>query len=182
MVRADGTNDVSRVTRDQPREPPTPVAPLTCTPLFAQTLSNQFPVAALDGVSTYWLNEGTATIALTTYRYPDVATARREYAAVSAALKDCIATPVTVSRRTTVTVARQPVTSDISAHLSYVVRKVPLDTGRFSTDVMQLSNTVTWQYRYDYASDAAYTPLGAQQLMESLFIQMQSVQEAHRRR
>ncbi len=178
MVRSDGLNEVSTLSRDQHREPPARITPTACAPLFDATLSNQFPAAALDGVSTYWLNAGSASISLVTYRYPDTATARRDYEQVLAALKACSGNSLSVDRSRNVLLQQQShhPTSKFNTYQSYVV-STPPETTRFTTDVMQLANTVTWQYRYEYSPAATYSPSGAEQLMESLISQMLAVQD-----
>jgi hypothetical protein len=181
MVRSDGTNDVSTVTRDRLTEPPVAVAPAECTALFEATLSNQFPATALDGVSTYWLNEGFATISLVTFRFRDREAAGRQFEAVAAALDRCHGADLTIDRRpgTTVDAQQVPAPATVDRYVSYQVSTGP-DSSRFSTDVAQLDNTVTWQYRYDYRSRADYTPAAAQQLMASLVSQMRYVQDSRR--
>jgi hypothetical protein len=44
--------------------------------------------------------------------------------------------------------------------------------------VFQLSNTITWQYRYHYGR-GGYDPTGSQQLTDSLLTQMRAVQAMH---
>jgi hypothetical protein len=180
MVRNDGTNDMSTVTRDKLTGRPANVRPDTCAPLFEATLSNQFPATALDGVSTYWLNVGSASISLFTYRYPDATAATAQFEQVRAALRSCVGVPLTVDR-SGVSVVEQPVTplAKVKNYLSYVVTSPPATT-RFTTDLVQLNNTVTWQYRYDYNSQATYSPVPARQLMGSMIAMMQYVQKSHR--
>lgn len=181
MVRSDGTNQVSIMTRDKLTEPPQRVVPASCSPLFEATLSNQFPGTALDGVSTYWLQEGSASISLLTYRFADRAAATAQFQQIAAALTSCAGAPVRLQRRIDVSVKRQDVSAPgkVDNYLSFLVTAPPGNT-RFSTDVAQLSNTVTWQYRYDYGSQAAYSPLAAQQLMTGLVSQLHDIQDAHR--
>jgi len=181
MVRSDGTNEVSILTPDKLTEPPSRVSPPECVPLFDATLSNQFPAAALDGVSTYWLDAGGATISLATYRFGDAKAARRQFDEVAAAVPACTHRPLTLGKSSTMTVGPQPVTepADVDGYLSYLQSASGADS-RFSTDVALLDNTVTWQYRYDYRSQDNYTPLPAQQLMSSLMSQMHDVQDRNR--
>jgi len=181
MVRSDGTNQVSALSRDRLTEPPVRVVPGTCAPLFEETLSNQFPATARDGVSTYWLQVGSATVSLVTFRYADDAAAAAQFSEISDALGSCTGATLTVDRRADVSVVRQavPPLAKVDNYLSFLVSSPPATT-RFTTDVVQLSNTVTWQYRYDYETRANYSPLGAQQLMGALVSQLQDVQNAHR--
>lgn len=181
MVRADGTNEVSRLTAGDLTEPPATIDPDRCTPLFETTLSNQFPATAQDGVSTYWLKEGSASISLVTYRYLDGAAARRQFAGIDEALRGCVGTSLRVDRRRDVSVVPQEVPAPAGAedYVSYLVSSPPAST-RFTIDVARLSNTVSWQYRYDYQSRATYSPLAAQQLMSSLVSQLRDVQDSHR--
>lgn len=181
MVRGDGTNEVSTVTRDKLTESPAKIAPAACVPLFDTTLSNQFPKTALDGVSTYWLNEGSAAISLLTYRYADATAARAQFQAVAAALQTCANTDLRVDRRRAVHETEQLLgrPSGVQDYLSYVESQTGTDS-RFSTDVALLDNTVSWQYRLDNSSPQNYSPQAAQELMGSLIMQMHAVQDAHR--
>ena len=100
MVRSDGTNDAAVA------EPgPAPAGPggrlaRSCLPLVDTTLADQLPANALDGVSTYWLGEGSTTsaVSLFTLRYRDSATAVREYQAIADALTTCDGNQVTIGR------------------------------------------------------------------------------------
>jgi hypothetical protein len=181
MVSADGTNEVSVVHRGQVSEKPERVVPASCSPLFDFTLSDQFPTNAIDGVSTFWLDQGQASISLLTYRYPDKQTAKADYQAVSTALDSCVDHDVQISRHAPVTVTRQPIPPPgrVGGSLSYLVSSGP-DEGRFSIDLALLNNTVTWQYRYNYQRSGSYTTLPAQQLMSALFSQLEVVQDSHR--
>ena len=49
MVRADGTNDASVMTRRTVTENPVSVKPEACAPLVEATVANRFPAAAQDG-------------------------------------------------------------------------------------------------------------------------------------
>lgn len=181
MVRSDGTNQVSTLTRDKLTERPASVTPTGCAPLFDATLSNQFPATALDGVSTYWINEGSASISLVTFRYPDTATAQAQFEQVKAAFDDCAGVPMRVNRSSGVVATAQPVQAPdgVRNYLSYLVTSPPATT-RFSTDVAQLGNVVSWQYRYDYSTASNYSPVAAQQLMTSLTSQLRYIQDSHR--
>jgi hypothetical protein len=181
MVKSDGTNEVSTVTRDKLTEAPATIVPADCSPLFESTSSNQFPTAALDGVSTYWLNEGSATIALATYRFADEKAARSQFDAVGAALTRCVGQDLQVNDEAPVRAVPQSVgpVAEAQRSLSFLVARVGADS-RFTTDLALLDNTVTWQYRYDYRAPRDYSPLAAQQLMASLMTQMHDVQDARR--
>jgi hypothetical protein len=181
MVRSDGTNEVSTVTRDKLTEAPATIAPVDCTPLFETTSSNQFPAAALDGVSTYWMNEGSATISLATYRFADEDAARSQFDVIAAALSRCVDRDLWVNDEAAVRATPQSVRppSGVQSSSSFLVARPGADS-RFTTDVALLDNTVTWQYRYDYRAPKDYSPLAAQQLMESMMTQMHAVQDAHR--
>lgn len=179
MVRADGTNQVTPMTPGALTEPPVRVEPTTCSPLFETTVSNQFPATALDGVSTYWLREGSASISLVTYRFTDPAAATSQFAQITDALTACLPTPMQVDRRRDVSVVQQPVEppAEVDDSVSYLLSSPPAST-RISIDVARLTNTVSWQYRYDFGSPASYSPLAAQQLMTSLVSQLRSIQNA----
>ena len=181
MVSSDGTNEVSTVTRDKLTESPAAVWPADCSPLFESTSSNQFPTAALDGVSTYWVYEGSATTALATYRFADEKTARGHFDVVAAALSRCEHRDLRVGDEAPVRARPQSVSpvAEAQRSLSFLVAPAGAD-GRFSTDLALLDNTVTWQYRYDYRAPRDYSPLAAQQLMASLMTQMHDVQDARR--
>lgn len=181
MVRSDGTNDVSTLTRDKLTGSPASVTPLECAPLFDATLSNQFPSTALDGVSTYWLNAGSSSISLVTFRYPDAKAAQAQFVQIQEAFDACAGVPMRVDRSSDVLAVQQHVAAPegVQRYLSYLVSSPPAST-RFSTDIAQLGNVVTWQYRYDYSSASSYSPVAAQQLMTSLTSQLRYIQDSHR--
>jgi hypothetical protein len=181
MVRSDATNSVSTLTPGTLTEPPVALSPASCSPLFDATLSNQFPATALDGVSTFWLDDGSVSISLMTFRFADSDAARRQYDSVAAALDACGGAVVRVDGGSDVSVGAQSVApvATVKNYLSYQVA-APSATSRFTTDVAQLDNTVTWQYRYDYRRSTAYSPDAAQQLMATLVTQMRDVQDAQR--
>ena len=181
MVRGDGTNQMSTLTAADLTEPPARIAPARCAPLFEATVSNQFPPTALDGTSAYWLKEGSASISLLTYRYADGDAAKRQFVQVSDALAGCIGTRLRVDRRSNVSVVQQSVTPPPQAadYVSFLASSPPGNT-RVTIDVARLSNTVSWQYRYDYQRSDQYTPLAAQQLMNALMVQLRDVQNSHR--
>ena len=179
MVRADGTNDAAVLTRDQPRPAPVAVTPAACLPLVETTLADQFPAKALDGVSTYWLGEGsTSAVSLFTLRYPDSATAVREYQAIDAALASCGGEQVSIGPNSAVVTAT-PVSSanGVRSQLGYLVT---LSTGdRYAMVVLQYENTITWQFRLEFGTQP-YQPYVAQRVMDSLVAQVRSIQELRR--
>jgi hypothetical protein len=89
MVRSDGTNDVSTIDPSKFTDPPLAFTPAGCARLFDTTVANQWPAGALDGVSTYWLNDGTASISLFTVRYADDDAAKAAYQQVVDARPGC---------------------------------------------------------------------------------------------
>jgi hypothetical protein len=179
MVRSDGQNEVSTLDRTNTHPSRLTVSPASCTVLFAQTEGNAFPAAAIDGVSTYWLNEGPVSISLFTYRYADTKTAEREYRSLSDALPGCISAGSVMVNRQPVRLRQLATAADRGSppQLAYVSQS-PRDRGRFATQVFQLNNTVTWQYRYDYAR-GPYDPTASQQLTQSLLAQMKAIQALH---
>lgn len=177
MVRSDGENEVSLLDRSKVAPSPLAVLPVSCTVLFEQTEGNMFPMAAVDGVSTYWLNEGSASISLSTFRYPDAPTAEREFETMAKVLAPCA--DVVVNDRTMQ--LRPEAVNDgkgAPAQIAYLAA-APGDRGRFATQVFQLSNTVTWQYRYDYGR-GPYDPSASKQLTDSLVVQLDAVRSMHR--
>ena len=179
MVRADGTNDAAVVSRDQPRPAPVAVSPDACLPLVETTLADQLPEEALDGVSTYWLGEGsTSAVSLFTLRYRDSPTAIREYQAIADALTTCDGETVTVGRDSGVVTATPVSTGNgARAQLGYLVTMATGD--RYAISVLQYANTITWQFRLEFGSEP-YQPYVAQRLMDALMAQMLSIQELRR--
>ena len=176
MVRGDGTNDASllqRNTSDERRS----VEPVECLPLFDTTALDRFPEDATDGVGTFWMAERVGT-SLLTFRFADAETAIATYDRIAAALRSCTDRPVRLDERRvrTVTVHPTPVTltSGIDDQLGYQYSPSPYT--RFAVHVLRYENLLTWQFRYDTA-DGEYSPLPAQQVMDSLVAQMTSVVE-----
>lgn len=172
MVRSDGQNEVSVLDRSNSYPAPIEITPQACVPLFAQTLGNQFPDQALDGVSTYWLNEASMSISLLTYRYPDSDAAELDFTRAQDALAACGSASLTSAGRP---VTLEPITTSEGGQpqLAYLVTG---PTGRFATQVFRMQNTVTWQYRYDY-TDGPYVASASQQLTNGLVSQMRAVQQ-----
>ena len=96
---------------------------------------------------------------------------------MSDALNACADSDVVVAERRATTVrsgARRRSTSANGARdqLGYVYGA---NAGaRFAVHVLQIENTVSWQFRYDN-TDGEYSPLPAQQLMDALVSQTRSV-------
>jgi hypothetical protein len=177
MVRSDGTNDVSTIDPSKFTDPPLSINPPTCAPLFTTTLSNQFPASGLDGVSTYWLTAD-AAVSLFTVRYADQATAKEAYREVAHALSACDGLTVRFSgREGSGRLHRIAVTAASRApeQLAFGLERGS-GQGRYVLNLLLLSNTVTWQFRYQ-ARTGAYDPTSAQQMMTGLATQLRSVQE-----
>lgn len=179
MVRSDGTNDVSTIDASRFPQAPLRISPEACTPLFVSTVSNQFPPAALDGVSTYWLGGAAASISLFTVRYADTEAASEAFRAVTDASTGCAGQTVIFSgseesgRVQEVAVAPP---EDAPEQVAFALDRGP-GQGRYALHVLRLSNTITWQYRYD-TGRGAYDPTPAQQLMNGMSTQLLSVQQA----
>jgi hypothetical protein len=180
MVRADGRNDSSVMSRDQPRPPPVAVSPLSCLPLVETTLADEFPHDALDGVSTYWLGEGASSaVSLFTLRYEDTAAAAGRYQVIADALTACDQGLVTVGDNTgRVTSTAVSYENGVPAQLGYLVTMTTGD--RYAIAVLQYANTITWQFRLEVGNQA-YEPYVAQRLMDSLVAQVRSIEELRRR-
>jgi hypothetical protein len=88
MVRSDGTNDASVIDRDRVSEESGNVVPAGCQPLFEATVLNRVPQEAIDGVGTFWAIDRSA-VSLFTYRFPDIASATREYGRLADVFDDC---------------------------------------------------------------------------------------------
>ena len=182
MVRSDGTNDASVLLRENASSGDASVAPAECLPLFEATTLNRFPAEAIDGVGTYWTG-GPAAISLFTLRFADDGAARRTYSVVTDALQACAGRPVSVTQQTTTTVRlaqieTQP-TPGADEQVAYTFT-TGADT-RFAVHLFLLSNTVSWQFRYD-TDRGSYSPVDGQRLSGGLVSQMRAVQELMRSR
>jgi hypothetical protein len=173
MVRHDGTNDASVLTRRSVAETPVTVTPAECSPLLEATMANRFPAAAIDGVGTYWIGQR-STIALFTLRFADTDQAEAERTRIADALDACTDRQITVRSQessaawqTTVV----PTSTGSDDQLGYTLAG---PNGLTAIQLMPYLNTVTWQYRYETGS-APYTPLAANQLMQSLHAQLDAV-------
>lgn len=183
IVRADGTNDASVMTRQTVAETRVTVTPADCTPLVQATVANRFPDRSLDGVGTYWIGQ-TSTISLFTLRFPDAAAARAEEARIAAALDVCADQQIYVRSSQDdrvsawqATVTRTPAGSPEDDQLGYVLSS---SDERMAMQLLPYQNTLTWQYRYETAS-GAYAPLAADQLMYSLRVQLDAIVAARPR-
>ena len=133
----------------------------------------------MDGVGTYWMAQRVGT-SLFTYRFADAQTATRAYGRIDAALTACEGEQVRVAQprkpvgEPKVEIVRTPVTlgSGVRDQLGY--RYGPDAEARFAVHVLRFENTISWQFRFDSAV-GEYSPLPAQQLMDSLVAQTQSV-------
>ena len=176
MVRADGTNDAAVLSADQPRPEPVAVSPDYCQPLVETTLVDKFPPHALDGVSTYWLGEGSSSaVSLFTLRYPDAETAEGQFQVITDALAACDGDQVSIGENTGA-ISTTPVSFDngVRTQLGYLVT---LSTGdRYAIVVLQYENTITWQFRLEFGTQP-YDPYAAQRLMDSFMAQVRSIQE-----
>ena len=181
MVRSDGTNDVSTIDPSRFPEAPLRISPEACTPLFVSTVSNQFPPAAVDGVSTYWLGAASASISLFTVRYADADAAEAAFRAVTDASTGCAGQTVTFSSpesEESGQVEDVPVAppADAPEQVAFALDRGS-NQGRYALHVLWLSNTITWQYRYD-TGRGDYDPTPAQQLMNGMSTQLLAVQQA----
>ena len=177
MVRSDGTNDASVIDIRRVQEESGYIVPAGCEPLFSATVLNRPPPGALDGVGTFWALDRSA-VSLSSYRFPDVATANREYTRLADVYDHCQGTYVEVharpaSRGVLTGLRRDP------ARLGYVL--TTNDGTKLAVHVLAFSNTVTWQFRYEPVP-GAYAPLVADRVMDSLTDQMRAVQELRKSR
>lgn len=188
MVRSDGTNDMSTINPSSfSTDTEASVNPSQCAPLFDSTMANRFPKDAVDGVSAYWLSGQGATIGLFTLRYPTTASAATAYALVSGAVAQCGQTAVRFphedqpARANTLdgTVVPMVVTarSGVSNQVAYLLERN--GAGPFGFQVMQLSNTLSWEFVYDPRA-GRYDQQAAQQLMDGLAAQLLYVQKLPR--
>ena len=178
MVRADGTNDASVMTRKTVTETPLTVSPDICVALVQATAANRFPDAALDGVGTYWLGR-TSTISLFTLRFADAEQAEAEVERISAALDSCVDDQMMIRRTQAAsgiqawqaTVGRTDTGSGGDGQLGYTLTG---PDGLMAIQLMPYLNTISWQSRWETGS-ASYSTLPADQLMQSLHSQLESI-------
>ncbi len=176
MVRGDGTNDASVMTRQVVTESPLTVLPDRCSPLVEATAANRFPDAALDGVGTYWVLRST-TISLFTLRFTDADQAEEEEERINAALDACADQQIVVrpaqanGKVWRATVRRTEAGSGPEGQIGYTL--VGPDS-LMAIQLMPYLNTISWQSRYDTGS-GPYSTLSADQLMQSLRAQVESI-------
>ncbi len=183
MVRADGTNDASVMTRQTVTENPVSVKPEACAPLVEATVANRFPAATQDGVGTYWVGR-TSTISLFTLRFDQTDQADAERARIATALDTCADQEVFVRQTEPgsvqawrATVTRTPAGPTEADQLGYTLTGadgLAGPDGLMAIQLMPYLNTITWQYRYE-AGTPAYTPVAADQLMASMRTQLDAV-------
>ncbi|MFT4165114.1 MAG: hypothetical protein QM650_07700 [Microlunatus sp.] len=184
MVRGDGVNDASVLTRRGGNDADVTVSPTDCTSLVETIMINRMPATALDGVGTYWL-EGTWSIALFTLRFDDSPAAQAELTRAATALDDCAGQRVSVAAHPTsggengsatlwrAVVGRTSEPTD-GTRLSYTLAT---PDGFTIAQLMTYRNTVSWQFRYA-AGVTRYADDPADQLIQSLQNQLDAVAAA----
>jgi len=176
-VYAGWASDASVIDRGRVYEEPGYILPAACEPLFEATVLNRVPREALDGVGTFWAPDRSA-VSLFSYRFADVASANREYRRLANVFDNCRDVQVEVHARPAsrglLTGLPQDPASDAPAQLGYVL--TTNDGTKLVVHVLQFSNTISWQFRYEPVL-AAYLPLTGQRVMDSLADQLRSVQE-----
>jgi hypothetical protein len=181
MVRGDGVNDASVLTRRGSNQDAVTVSPTDCTALVETIMINRLPAAALDGVGTYWL-EGTWSIALFTLRFDDSSAAQAELTRAATALDTCAgqrvslaANPTSGGENGSATLWQAVVghTSEqtTSTGLSYTLA---MPDGLMIGQLMTYRNTVSWQFRYA-AGVTTYASDPADRLIQSLQNQLDAV-------
>ncbi len=178
MVRSDGTNDASVLSRENFDVASASVDPAECEPLFEETTFSEFPDTAVDGVGTYWPYQQMA-VSLFTFRFVDRAAAMQQFDRVDQAVTACAGRQVKISPRPlTEPPAGSPFTrrgslvrtapvplADITQQTGYLFTT---DTGlKFAVQVFVYDNLVSWQFRYD-PLPGAYDSSQADQLTDSL--------------
>jgi hypothetical protein len=183
MVRSDGTNDASVLTRQTVAETPLTVTPPRCAVLVQATVANSFPDTARDGVGTYWLGSG-STISLFTLRFDDQTAAETERERIVAVLDACADERIVVRRSDVsyvegwaATVAAIPDGSGVDGQVGYTLHG---PDGLMAISLMPYLNTLSWQFRYE-TGPRTYSPLAADQLMQGLHAQLDAVVAARPR-
>jgi hypothetical protein len=188
MVRSDGTNDASVLSRENFADSPAAVDPAACEPLFEATTFSLFPSGALDGVGTYWPDARVA-ISLFTFRFADPASAQHQLDRVDTALTDCVGQTMRILPGG----RDEPPTQRIDARTGVLTRTAvePLagvrrqaaylfttdDKVKFAVEVFAYNNLVSWQFRYD-PQPGPYDPTAAGQLNYALATQIQAVEQS----
>ena len=175
MVRSDGQNDAAVIDPRRVVAEAETVVPGACEPLFEATVLNRPPPTALDGVGTFWAL-GPTGVSLFSYRFADVAGAGREFAGLAAAFDGCRGARVAVTGRLAAAGKLVGVRRD-RVQLAYVLESG--DGTKLAVHVLALSNTVSWQYRYEPVA-GPYDSQTAQNVMDSLADQMRAVQDLRR--
>lgn len=176
MVRGDGTNDASVMTRQVVTETPLTVLPDRCAPLVEATAANRFPDAALDGVGTYWVLRN-STISLFTLRFSDAELAEQERDRIADALDACVDQQIVVrpaqanGKAWRATVGRTEAGSGADGQIGYTLAG---PDSLMAIQLMPYLNTISWQSRYETGS-SSYSPFSADQLMQSLRAQVESI-------
>ncbi|HEU5484670.1 MAG TPA: hypothetical protein VFU98_07170 [Microlunatus sp.] len=183
MVRSDGTNDASVMTRSTVAETPLLVTPPRCAALVQATVANRFPDAARDGVGTYWLGSG-SSISLFTLRFDDQTAADTELDRIVTALDACADERIVVRRGDVsyvqgwaATVVPTPNDSGVDGQVGYTLNG---PDGLMAISLMPYLNTLSWQFRYE-TGPRPYRPLAADQLMQGLHAQLDAVVAARPR-
>jgi hypothetical protein len=175
----EATNNASLIDSRWSSEQDGYIVPTACGPLFEATVLNRPPQEALDGVSTFWEVDHSAT-SLFTYRFADVADADREFNRLAKALDNCDQAHVEVHARpaTRGLLTRTPMAPDSDPpQIGYVLTN---NAGtKLAIHVLAFSNTVSWQFRYEPVP-GTYLSLTAQRVMDSLTDQMRAVQDLNR--
>jgi hypothetical protein len=176
----EGTNNASVIDSRWSSQQDGYIVPTACGPLFEATVLNRPPQEALEGVSTFWEVDRSAT-SLFTYRFANVADADREFNRLATVLDNCDQARVEVHARpaTRGLLTRTPLApdSDPPAQIGYVLTN---NAGaKLAIHVLAFSNTVSWQFRYEPVP-GDYLPLTAQRVMDSLAEQMRAVQDLNR--
>jgi hypothetical protein len=148
--------------------------------LFEATVLNRVHQQALDGVGTFWELDRSA-VSLFTYRFADVAAANQEFVRLATALDNCRDNQLEVHARPASRgmLTSTPVISDsdTQTQMGYVL--TTNDGIKLAIHILAFSNTVSWQFRYEPVA-GRYSPLTAQQVMDSLADQIHAVQDLHR--
>jgi len=175
MVRSDGQNDAAVIDPRRVVAEAETVVPSACEPLFEASVLNKPPAGVLDGVGTFWAL-GATGVSLFSYRFAGVGGAGREFARLAAAFDGCRGARVAVTGRLAATGPLIGVRRD-RVQLAYVLESG--DGTKLAVHVLALSNTVSWQYRYEPVA-GPYDSQTAQNVMDSLADQMRAVQDLRR--